>query len=80
MKNRSNLLLLGLQYQVPTSTQASRVKEGGEGNLKGLVQVLWERGLIDGSKFNSYILTGRKDAFGIIEKNHQCSTSDVLVF
>ena len=64
-KNKSDLVLLCPQYQVPTSTQISRVKEGWEGKSNGLVQVLWERGLIDGTKLNSYTLTGRKDAFGL---------------
>jgi hypothetical protein len=55
---------------VPTSTQISRVKEGWEVKSKGLVQLLWERGLIEGTKVNSYTLTGRKDAFGLqIESN-----------
>ena len=63
-KNKSDLVLLCPQHQVPTSTQISRVKESWEGKSEGLVQVLWERGLIDGTKLNSYTLTGRKDAFG----------------
>ena len=33
--------------------------------------MLWERGLIDGTKLNSYTVTGRKDAFCLIE----CNTS-----
>ena len=70
-KNKSDLVFLCPQYQVPTSTQISRVKEGWEGKSKGLVQVLWERGLIDVTKLNSYTLTGRKDSFGLIE----CNTS-----
>jgi hypothetical protein len=72
-KNKSDLMLLCLQYQVTTSTQISRIKEGWEGKSKGsLVQVLWERGLIDGTKLNSHTpLAGRKDAFSLIE----CNTS-----
>jgi hypothetical protein len=72
-KNKSDLLLLCPQYQVPrTSTQISTVKEGcWEGKSKVLVQLLWERRLIDGTKLNSYtaLTAGRKDAFGLIESN-----------
>ena len=33
------------------------------------MQVLWERGLIDGANFNQYSLTGKKDEFGIVDND-----------
>jgi hypothetical protein len=37
------------------------VAQGWEGQPKGLMQVLWERGLIDTSSLEQYTLDGRKD-------------------
>jgi hypothetical protein len=44
-------------HQVPSSMQILRVKEGWGGKSKKLVQVHWEKVLIDGTKLNSYTLT-----------------------
>jgi hypothetical protein len=45
---------------------AEKIEEGWEGKAKGLLQVLWERGLIDGSNIKQFSLTGKKDAFGSV--------------
>jgi hypothetical protein len=37
------------------------VAQGWEGQPKGLMQVLWERGLIDTSSLEQYMLDGRKN-------------------
>ena len=45
------------------------ISEGWCGKAKGMMQVLWERGFIDKSKKNEYILAGSKDEFGVVDKN-----------
>ena len=42
---------------------AEKIKEGWEGKAKGLLQVLWEKGLIDSLNIKQCSLTGKKDAF-----------------
>jgi hypothetical protein len=44
-----------------SSIVMNEVKEGREGNPKGLAQVLWERGLIDGTNLKHYSLTGKNE-------------------
>jgi hypothetical protein len=60
-KNKRELVALCEQNQIATTKNVERIKEGWEGKPKGLLQVLWERGLIDGNNLKSYALTGRKD-------------------
>jgi len=48
-----------------------KVKEGGEGKSKGILQVLWERGFINALNLKQYTMDRRKDAYGI----HQPNTS-----
>ena len=52
---------------IPITKTVEKVNEGWEGKAKGLLQVLWERGLIDGAIFKQYSLTGKKDEFGIVD-------------
>jgi len=46
---------------------ATKIKEGWQDKAKGLLQVLWERGLIDGANPKKYTMGGKKDAFGNID-------------
>ena len=39
------------------------------GKSKGLLQVLWERGFIDGTSIEKYKLTGKNDDFGIVDNS-----------
>jgi hypothetical protein len=48
-KNKRELVLLCDQNQIAITKNVERIKEGWEGKPKGLLQVLWERGLIDGN-------------------------------
>lgn len=40
-----------------------KIIAGWQGKPKGLLQVLWERGLLDETSLEKYTLDGRKDAF-----------------
>jgi hypothetical protein len=68
-KNKKELVALAEQNGIATMRQDQKVTEGWEGKAKGLSQILWERGLIDGSKHSSYTLDGKKDANGIVDLN-----------
>ncbi len=58
--NKRELIGFCEQHNIETSKIVKKVKEGWEGNTKGLAQVLWERGLIDGANLKQYSLTGKK--------------------
>ena len=45
---------------------ADKIKEGWEGKVKELLQVVWERVVIDGTDIKQYSLTGKKDEFGFL--------------
>jgi hypothetical protein len=45
---------------------SAKVVEGWEGEAKGLLQVLWERGFIDATNLENYTMNGRQDAYGIL--------------
>ena len=55
------------EYNIETSKVVEKIKEGWEGKPKGLAQVLWERGLIDGTNLKNYSLTGKKDELGMLD-------------
>ena len=44
--------------------QKNKTKEGWPNKPKGLIQVLWERGFVDGTKWKSYSKQDNKEAFG----------------
>jgi hypothetical protein len=52
---------------IPLCKEIQKIEEGWEGKAKGLFQVLWERGFIQGTDVNTfwlYTLKGKKDQFG----------------
>jgi hypothetical protein len=40
----------------------------GRGNRKGCCKILWERGFVDVENLSAYTVDGRKDAFGVVQK------------
>lgn len=53
------------QNNIPLVYEQQEVLKGWEGQPKGMLQVLWERGFIDASKSEKYYtIEGRKDQFG----------------
>ena len=69
-KNKRELVELCAQHQIAVSKNVEKIKEGWVGKPKGLLQVLWERGLIDtGVNLKDYSLTGKKDALGTIDNS-----------
>ena len=65
-KNKRELVEICINNNIAITKTVDKVKEGWEGKAKGLLQVLWERGLIDGTNIKQYSLTGKKDKFGIV--------------
>ncbi len=45
-----------------------KIVEGWEGKQKGLMQVLWERGVINVNNLSAYTIDRRKDEYGVIQK------------
>jgi hypothetical protein len=66
-KNKRELVELCGQHNITVMKTVEKVKEGWEGKAKGLLQVLWERGLIDGNNLKQYSLTGKKDDLGTVD-------------
>jgi hypothetical protein len=53
---------------IPLVFEQQEILKGWQGQPKGMLQVLWERGFIDGSKSEKYYtLEGRKDQFSNID-------------
>jgi hypothetical protein len=44
-----------------------KIQLGWEGQLKGMLQVLWERGWIDENNLVKYTFSGRKNEIGVID-------------
>ena len=68
-KNKRELVEICEQHHIAITKTEDKIKEGWEGKPKGLLQVLWERGLIDGSKLKDYSLTGKKDDLGTVDNS-----------
>ncbi len=66
-KNKRELVELCRQHNIIKTKD--KIKEGWEGKSKGLLQVLWERDLIDGSNLQHNSLTGTKDDLGKIDNS-----------
>jgi len=65
-KNKRELVELCQHHNIAIKKAVEKVKEGWEGKPKGLLQVLWRRGLIDGNNLKQYSLTGKKDDLGTV--------------
>jgi hypothetical protein len=53
---------------IPLVFEMQEILKGWEGQPKGMLQVLWERGFIDGSKSEKYhTIKGCKDEFGNVD-------------
>jgi hypothetical protein len=57
-KNKKELLALCPQHDVATVQTVEKIQEGWQGKPKGLLQVLCERGLIDGANVSNYTISG----------------------
>jgi hypothetical protein len=68
-KNKRELVQLCEQHNIAIMKTVEKIKEGWEGKTKGLLQVLWERGLIDASNVKNYSLTGKKDDLGTVDNS-----------
>ena len=62
--NMKNIKHLCVQQGIPTGEKILKVEQGWEGQTKGILQSLWERGFIDINNLNQYTLDGRKDKNG----------------
>ena len=47
----------------------AKVVEGWENKPNGLLRILWERGFIDELRLENYMLNGKHDAFGFVQKD-----------
>jgi hypothetical protein len=65
-KNKRELVEICEQHRIATTKNVEKIKEGW-GKPKGLLQVLWERGLINGRNLKHYSLTGQKDELGMLD-------------
>ena len=66
-KNKQELVQLCEQHHIATMKTVEKIKEELEGNTKGLMQVLRERGLIDTSNLKHFSLTGKKDGLETVD-------------
>jgi hypothetical protein len=65
-KNKREIVEICEQHEITITKNVEKIKEGWEGKPKVLLQVLWERGLIDGTNLKDYALTRKKDDFGTV--------------
>ncbi len=59
---RRELQAFAKTHNVDVFEEKQQIISGWQGQPKGLLQVLWERGLIDEASLEKYTLNGRKDA------------------
>jgi len=57
----ADLQALAQQHSLEITTEKRKILLGWEGKPKGILQILWERGLIVGSDYKGMTLDGRKD-------------------
>ncbi len=53
---------------LPINETKPKVVEGWEAKPKGLLQVLWERGIVDESRLSEYTINERQNGYGIVDK------------
>ncbi len=54
---------------LPIEIEERKIIEGWVGKLKGMLQVLWERGFINKGNLQQYTVDGKKDAYGVLIPN-----------
>jgi hypothetical protein len=54
------------QHNIETKVTSGKVIKGWQGKVKGLLQVLCERGFIDMNNHQKYTMNGRQDACGVL--------------
>jgi hypothetical protein len=65
--NSKQVQAMCVAHNIPTKYTETEVKEGWEGKAKGMEQILWERGWIDGNRpRKDYSKLGTKDSMGLI--------------
>jgi hypothetical protein len=64
MGDKKELQRLCILNNVPIEMSIEGIVEGWEGRAKGMLQILFRRGMIDPSKMTNYTVDGRNDAFG----------------
>jgi hypothetical protein len=68
-KNKRELVELCKHHSIVITKTVEKIREGWEGKPKGLLQILWERGLINGNNLKQYSLTGKKDQLGTVDES-----------
>ncbi|KAI2491671.1 hypothetical protein MHU86_22879 [Fragilaria crotonensis] len=58
---KAELQELARNNSIETHKEVDKILSGWEGKSKGMLQVLWERGLIDPSELDKYTVDGKKD-------------------
>jgi hypothetical protein len=62
--DKKELQRLCLLNDAPFEMSMEEIIEGWEGRAKGMLQILFERGMIAPLKMTDYTVDGRNDAFG----------------
>jgi hypothetical protein len=65
--NMKNIERLCRNMEVPLLELVDKTQLGWEGQPKGMLQILWERGWIDENKLGKYTVSGKKNELGIID-------------
>ena len=55
-------------HGLPIRETTQIVVEGWEGKPKGLLQVLWERGIVDEKRLSEYTINGRQNRYDVVDK------------
>jgi len=66
--NAEQVRAVARQNGLPLEYEKQDVNYGWEGKPKGIEQVLWERGWIDGNRRKDYTMDGKKDSKGVLKK------------
>jgi hypothetical protein len=54
------------ENRISSKVTTAKVIEGWQGKAKGLMQILFERGIIDDHNLEKYTMNGRQDVFGVL--------------
>ena len=56
------------EHGLPIRETTQIVVEGWEGKPKGLLQVLWERVIVDKTRLSEYTINGRQNGYDVVDK------------